>query len=339
MMSQIENRHRRTDSPERWYAAARAGVCGVCLAVLLYGVTGCSSTSQSSPPSPPSSMPPSMPTPPGSSTPSGSSKPSQTPSSSPGKTSDSGQQGSQPPSSQPPSGSQPPGGASGGGETSSYELPDLGGAPGSGVPESDSGTAGKTGESGDAGDGGEPGWEEQPAGGEDGWETSNQLPGGETADIPPMPTERGGASGGTDGEGGRDAALDEALKDFDGEILAEREVIRERANETAGSGPVGEPGGGAGETGSASSGAGQIPGAPPGGTAGEARGGPMGIPGNRSMPPPPGPSVAGAAIPDDIPDAKDDDIIARQLREAAMQETDPELKEKLWDEYRRYKGI
>ena len=40
----------------------------------------------------------------------------------------------------------------------------------------------------------------------------------------------------------------------------------------------------------------------------------------------------------DIPDAKDDDIIARQLREAAMQETDPILKEKIWDEYRRYKG-
>jgi hypothetical protein len=39
----------------------------------------------------------------------------------------------------------------------------------------------------------------------------------------------------------------------------------------------------------------------------------------------------------DLPDAKDDDIIARQLREAAMQESDPELKEKLWEEYRRYK--
>ena len=42
-------------------------------------------------------------------------------------------------------------------------------------------------------------------------------------------------------------------------------------------------------------------------------------------------------IPDDIPDARDDDIIARQLREAAMQEQDPLLKEKLWDEYKRYK--
>lgn len=33
----------------------------------------------------------------------------------------------------------------------------------------------------------------------------------------------------------------------------------------------------------------------------------------------------------------DDDIVARQLREAAEKETDPELKEKLWDEYRKYK--
>jgi hypothetical protein len=43
-------------------------------------------------------------------------------------------------------------------------------------------------------------------------------------------------------------------------------------------------------------------------------------------------------VPDDLPDAKDDDIVARQLREAAQNETDPELREKLWEEYRRYKG-
>jgi hypothetical protein len=51
---------------------------------------------------------------------------------------------------------------------------------------------------------------------------------------------------------------------------------------------------------------------------------------------------AGAAgqdkdVPADIPDGSDDDIVARQLREAAERETDPELKAKLWDEYRRYK--
>ena len=33
----------------------------------------------------------------------------------------------------------------------------------------------------------------------------------------------------------------------------------------------------------------------------------------------------------------DDDVVARQLREAAEEETDPELKKKLWEEYRKYK--
>jgi hypothetical protein len=36
-------------------------------------------------------------------------------------------------------------------------------------------------------------------------------------------------------------------------------------------------------------------------------------------------------------DEEDDDIVARQLREAAENETDPELKEKLWKEYEEYK--
>lgn len=38
-----------------------------------------------------------------------------------------------------------------------------------------------------------------------------------------------------------------------------------------------------------------------------------------------------------LPPEEDDDIVARQLREAAEKETDPEIKEKLWDEYRKYK--
>ncbi|MGB7905717.1 MAG: hypothetical protein WCF43_13545 [Steroidobacteraceae bacterium] len=42
-------------------------------------------------------------------------------------------------------------------------------------------------------------------------------------------------------------------------------------------------------------------------------------------------------VPADIPDGRDDDIVARQLREAAMKETDPELRERLWEEYRKYK--
>ncbi|MGK0297120.1 MAG: hypothetical protein ACI9XC_000721 [Gammaproteobacteria bacterium] len=42
-------------------------------------------------------------------------------------------------------------------------------------------------------------------------------------------------------------------------------------------------------------------------------------------------------IPSDISDGSDDDIVARQLREAAIAEQDPGLQEKLWDEYRKYK--
>ena len=34
-----------------------------------------------------------------------------------------------------------------------------------------------------------------------------------------------------------------------------------------------------------------------------------------------------------------DDIIARQIREAAISEKNPKLKEKLWEEYRKYKGV
>jgi len=45
-----------------------------------------------------------------------------------------------------------------------------------------------------------------------------------------------------------------------------------------------------------------------------------------------------STAPKDIPDGRNDDVIARQLREAAEKENDPELKKKLWDEYRRYKS-
>lgn len=43
--------------------------------------------------------------------------------------------------------------------------------------------------------------------------------------------------------------------------------------------------------------------------------------------------------PADIPSGSDDDVVARQLREAAQREADPAVREKLWAEYRKYKGI
>tara|TARA_R110002073_G_scaffold126798_4_gene271887 strand:- start:2890 stop:4317 length:1428 start_codon:yes stop_codon:yes gene_type:complete len=52
-------------------------------------------------------------------------------------------------------------------------------------------------------------------------------------------------------------------------------------------------------------------------------------------------TIARAEMPNlnqgDIPDAQGDDIVAQQLREAAMSEADPELQTKLWEEYKRYK--
>jgi hypothetical protein len=50
-------------------------------------------------------------------------------------------------------------------------------------------------------------------------------------------------------------------------------------------------------------------------------------------------SGAGHVTPDaeDIADQQDDDIVARQLREQAEQEQDPVLRERLWNEYQRYK--
>jgi hypothetical protein len=45
------------------------------------------------------------------------------------------------------------------------------------------------------------------------------------------------------------------------------------------------------------------------------------------------------AIPKDIPGANNDDVIAAQIRLAAEIETDPVKKAKLWNEYRKYKGL
>jgi hypothetical protein len=53
----------------------------------------------------------------------------------------------------------------------------------------------------------------------------------------------------------------------------------------------------------------------------------------------PPPDAAKYPAPSDIPSGSDDDVVARQLREAASRETDPAVREKLWDEYRKYKGI
>jgi hypothetical protein len=176
----------------------------------------------------------------------------------------------------------------------------------------------------------------QPAGG------GGQQSGAET------PGEYAGTSGAqTDGGDGtltgaeQVAILDEQLNrgtgDFDDLILRERETIRrttkngpgqgeEESAEPAGGGSYGE-GGGAG---------GQFP--PMAGGGGGGMGGPGPVPRETYDADIPA-QAAVYAPPPDIPDGVDDDVVARQLREAAMREPDPQLREKLWDEYRKYKGI
>ena len=46
-----------------------------------------------------------------------------------------------------------------------------------------------------------------------------------------------------------------------------------------------------------------------------------------------------ARTPDDIPDLISEDIVAKQLREAALTESDPQLRERLWEEYRNYNRL
>lgn len=145
-----------------------------------------------------------------------------------------------------------------------------------------------------------------------------------------------------------DRRFDETFAVFDERMRKEQETIsQERAARGSGSGPAGgvvegeEPGGG--QSGEGDEGEG-MPGEYPYGAGGDS-GGRGESAGERSGQPGGGGGVGGGAaggsgpntVPADIPDGRDDDIVARQLREAAMKETDPELRERLWEEYRQYK--
>lgn len=111
--------------------------------------------------------------------------------------------------------------------------------------------------------------------------------------------------------------LNGILKDIDGGILAEREVIsKNRAN----SRPLGGTQSGTTKSGDETETAPSV----------------KVVESAVRLSPRAG-SGASEALPK-LPDARDDDIIARQLREAAMQESDPELREKLWKEFERYKN-
>ena len=134
--------------------------------------------------------------------------------------------------------------------------------------------------------------------------------------------------------------LNGSLGGFDERLLREQERVKARTprSDTAGGGSGGGGTGSAdsnelpGEAGSDDKAAGQ-----PGDEKDSDNQGDGTADSRQSSPGKPLPG-AKSSVPDDIPDGSDDDVIARQLREAAEKETDPELKKKLWDEYRRYKA-
>lgn len=47
----------------------------------------------------------------------------------------------------------------------------------------------------------------------------------------------------------------------------------------------------------------------------------------------------GGRVPQDIPPADNDSVLEAQIRQAAINEPDPQKRERLWNEYRKYKGL
>jgi len=50
-------------------------------------------------------------------------------------------------------------------------------------------------------------------------------------------------------------------------------------------------------------------------------------------------SIGNGKLPEDIPPANNDSVLEAQIRQAAINETNHEIKAKLWNEYRKYKGL
>lgn len=131
-------------------------------------------------------------------------------------------------------------------------------------------------------------------------------------------------------------SLNDALGEFDGKLLSEQERLAARIPKQREGSAVGSGGYGA-EGSPGPAGGGGIAAGGYEGSEGEEGDGRAGT-GSHGQP---GSVTAGGGKPAPAGGRStigtDDDIVARQLREAAEKETDPALKEKLWQEYRKYK--
>jgi len=147
--------------------------------------------------------------------------------------------------------------------------------------------------------------------------------------IAPAAIDLAGEQTGTEATAALDAELFAGLGEFDEMLLREQERVKAATPRTDGASGGGSGGGGSGGSGSD---AGEFDdnGDTESASGGEPTYGQGGGPGSRQ-------STASSSAPPGTPDGSDDDVVARQLREAAEKETDPELKKKLWEEYRKYK--
>lgn len=143
-----------------------------------------------------------------------------------------------------------------------------------------------------------------------------------------------------------DAELNAGLGEYDERLLREQERVKAATplpDEITGGGggqggsdgDGGDDGAGTGEEGADAEAGSDTSGSDAGAAGGEQP--PAGSTTSRGAGAGGGAQRSGTGTPPDIPDGSDDDVVARQLREAAEKETDPELKKKLWEEYRKYK--
>jgi len=131
--------------------------------------------------------------------------------------------------------------------------------------------------------------------------------------------------------------LNESLARFDGALLSERERNQARGEESGTARAGGEnvavldnAASGSAEPGYGSAMPARTPGDVSSGSGMSTADGGSGRKGDYQH------TASSSSVPADIRDGSDDDVVARQIREAAMKEQDPELREKLWDEYRKY---
>ena len=213
-------------------------------------------------------------------------------------------------------------------------------------------------------------------GGPAGSTPSGSAPSGSAPTSASPSSSPGSGPDGTSGRGaaktpdehreGLDRDLDASLAAFDAMLLKEQqEVAAKRAEH--GTGGAGAGSGGEGEGGESAGGGGSAGGGSAGSSAqtadqgrtdgrragrdssgrrgadrstGSSNSGDSGEGGREVATAPEGTPTQGedsSRVPADVGDGRDDDIVARQLREAAVKEEDPTIREKLWDEYRRYK--